>query len=640
MGSPIDREVYQLAKKLDPTRLALHQDGGENRKDNSDFHQGPVVPWVPGTQDASWPFDAHEYLNLATEEDPRLAEKYTGAVRPPVDPEEFRAKLTKAGLSWEWGMATLDAGNQLQKIYQKRGLEQARMDPACDGYIYWTLIDVGSPSAQGLFNQFWEPKVSTAEYFRQFNSPTAILAKFSPPERILTVGDKLAVDWWISAFPPLNKAPQRTLTWQLQQADNTLSSGELSSFDAEQGVKSIGHSDIEVPAVKKPVKLKLAAELAGTSVKNSWDIWVFPRRIAPPEVKGIVASPRVYAALKDRYPGLTEIDTPQSAIRNSQSSDLLLTDRIDLDSAPFLQEGKTVLVLRLPGISPSVAMGWWGLSQQAGTAILQHPAFGDFPHDGYLNELLFRILGQAIVMNDPALQHIDPLMVGRGIDGYFTDVFQAKSGNGKLLASGLDLLSNHPEAVYLLDQFIRYVRSPEFQPKGTFDVKNPGVASKELMDLREKLNGWGRTLEGYERQQYNSFIGTYPMCIARQTDGTSHVTWETTEVTDDLAPDQSYTFRWVAGMGYMSQPSGKFTLLLGEKPLLDFEVVQKDETWHGADGKIVLKYGMKRVETEDSSGIMELTLPGSMLKKGERAKLRVVGSAKESRRWFGIYEIE
>ena len=37
---------------------------------------------------------------------------------------------------------------------------------------------------------------------------------------------------------------------------------------------------------------------------------------------------------------------------------------------------------------------------------------------------------------------------------------------------------------------------------------------------------------------------------------------------------------------------------------------------------------------------MELTLPGSMLKKGERAKLRVVGSAKESRRWFGIYEIE
>jgi hypothetical protein len=59
-------------------------------------------------------------------------------------------------------------------------------------------------------------------------------------------------------------------------------------------------------------------------------------------------------------------------------------------------------------------------------------------------------------------------MVGRGGAGYLVHVFQAKAGHGKLLASGLSLLSDNPEAEYLLDQFIRYARSPQFQPQGTF----------------------------------------------------------------------------------------------------------------------------------------------------------------------------
>jgi hypothetical protein len=49
-------------------------------------------------------------------------------------------------------------------------------------------------------------------------------------------------------------------------------------------------------------------------------------------------------------------------------------------------------------------------------------------------------------------------------------VFQARAGKGKLLATGLNLVSDHPEAIYLLDQFICYARSPQFRPKGTFDL--------------------------------------------------------------------------------------------------------------------------------------------------------------------------
>jgi hypothetical protein len=65
---------------------------------------------------------------------------------------------------------------------------------------------------------------------------------------------------------------------------------------------------------------------------------------------------------------------------------------------------------------------------------------------------------------------LEPLMVGCGSPGYLVHVFQAKSGMGKLFASGLDLLSDKPEAVFLLDEFIKYVRSDSFKPQKELDT--------------------------------------------------------------------------------------------------------------------------------------------------------------------------
>ena len=448
LGSPINAQVYQLAKALDPTRLAIEQDGGINTHNTSDFHQ--TTPWTPGPPDTSWPFDAHEYLNLATEEDPRLAGQYTGAILPPALPENFQAVLTNTPLSWNWGVATLDAGNQLQSVYQKLGLEQARLDPACDGYIYWTMVDVGSPSAQGLLNQFWTPKASTASFFSQFNRPTAILAKFSPVTRIFTSGDSLSVEWWISAFAT-NSVNGQSLTWSLRQGGSVLASGRIPSIVVAVGdVKNIGTSAITLPMVAAPAKLKLIAGIPAASVTNSWDIWVFPPWIAAAgSGNGMGVSSNVYAVLKDRYPGLTQLSAPAGT-----GIDLLLVDKLDALAALALEEGKTVILLQLPGMNPGVRLGWWSISPQAGTAIAQHPAFGGFPHDGFVNELFFRLVNKTVSATDPALRQVQPLMVGRGSAGYLLHVFQAASGRGKLLASGLNLLSSYPEAVYLLDQFI------------------------------------------------------------------------------------------------------------------------------------------------------------------------------------------
>ncbi len=319
LGTPLDREIYQLAKKLDPTRLMLHQDGGTNLPGSSDFSTGPALPWPPGAAKCRQPFFAHEYLNLATDEDPRLMEKYVGAVRPPVAAGPVKEELRRAGLTWEWGMACHDAGNRLQSVYQKRGLESARLDPNCGGYIYWTIVDVGSPAAQGLLNQFWEPKASTAAFFRQFNGPTAVLAKMSPDGQILSEGDTLRVVWRVSHFGP-HKIEGQTLNWRLTAGQTVLASGSIAGVAAVAGdVKALGNTAVTIPPLARPAKAQLIAEFAGCGVKNSWDLWLFPRhRPETASGHGIAAPERIRATLAGRIRASPAWAPPKPRTRSSQ----------------------------------------------------------------------------------------------------------------------------------------------------------------------------------------------------------------------------------------------------------------------------------------------------------------------------------
>jgi hypothetical protein len=228
------------------------------------------------------------------------------------------------------------------------------------------------------------------------------------------------------------------------------------------------------------------------------------------------------------------------------------------------------------------------------------------------------------------------LMVGRGSAAYLLHVFQARAGRGKLLASGLKALSAEPEAVSLLDQFIRYARSPQFQPRGELEVS----ACTKSLNAGSLLDGWSQTVHAAERWNYAFFQGSAPMAIARQTDGASKVVWQARSVSRNLDAAKPCIFTWVAGLGFLTEPSGKFTLFLGEEPLLDFDVSHKDALWRSADGKTALKYTVKSANDQDSSGLMELSLPASRLKPGEAVELRVVGSATKSRRWFGLYEVD
>ncbi len=139
----------------------------------------------------------------------------------------------------------------------------------------------------------------------------------------------------------------------------------------------------------------------------------------------------------------------------------------------------------------------------------------------------------------------------------------------------------------------------------------------------------------YDPLPYASWLGTLPLHYCRQTDGRSRLT-----VRFDAPAGSRKTalLRFAAGMGFVSQPAGKFTLRLNGMPLLDFNVALDDAIWRSADGRAVLRYLVRENGGQDSNGVLELEVVANLLKPDGTNALEVTGSANASQRWFGVYQ--
>jgi hypothetical protein len=475
LGSPLDREIYQWAKRTDPDRIFQHQDGGCNTKENADFFTpngyglaSSILPWKPGTFDAlEVPFVAHEYLNLGIKLDPRLEPRFTGAIPSPRTLADYDAALQAAGLDRGWGDACLDAAHALQGYYQKQGLEQARRDPACDGYSYWTIVDVMVPQAgaytgQGFLNAFWEKKPGglTPDQFRRFNGPTVILAQFEPASMIAVAGDTCKADLSLSHFGA-DPVRQARLSWTVEtDTGDQIASGALDPFDANTGdVKAVGGCTFTVPTLTKPTHAVFEATLAGTDIANSWDIWLFPKREMKSEA-GIAVTEDLYPVLSVRYPGIAKAGTADAS-----TAQLVIGSWDHPDLVAASAKGVRGIMIGPADGPPNVTLGWWSLGDQIGTAFAQHPLFGDFPHDGKLSPLWFRLIKRGLPLPlDPQFGQFRYFAAGEGQKQYFSYVCQKTGPKGEqlLITHGVDVLADTPEGTWLLDQMINYVRSEAF----------------------------------------------------------------------------------------------------------------------------------------------------------------------------------
>jgi putative membrane-bound dehydrogenase-like protein len=149
--------------------------------------------------------------------------------------------------------------------------------------------------------------------------------------------------------------------------------------------------------------------------------------------------------------------------------------------------------------------------------------------------------------------------------------------------------------------------------------------------------GVAKVISAAEHLPYPSWLGTLPLNHCRQTDGQSKVTWQTEPMSTGLKPEAVQHFRLPVGMGFLSDPAGKFQLRLNGKAVLDFDVVLNDKAWQSVDARVQMGYTVMENNAADSNGILTIDVAGSLLQPGQPATFEVTGSAANSQRWFGIY---
>lgn len=636
LGSPLDEKMYQWVKANDPSRLMLHQDGGRNTPENSDFSTGEIKPWKIGTFD-SWerPFVAHEYLNLAIKLDPELEPRFTGVrVIPPMLARQ-KALLEACGLEKRWGKACVAAAERLQAIYQKQGLESARQDPACDGYSFWSLIDAGAlqgeiPVSQGYLNPFWEPRPNgwQPEAFARFNGPSILLLKADRECPIATSGEKLICEFQISHFD-YETLPAGTLTWQLGSLSGKLPVGEIPTGF----VGTLGKVEITVPSVEIPETTELL--ITSGKLQNSWKWRIFPAR-KEISLNDCHISPELWEFFQNHF---TDILPYQSG--NLQAGETLVVLSTEEDIlVEAITAGCRILVISPTSEEPDVQLGWWSLGTQIGTAIGNHPLWETFPTEAWMDELWFRLIrkGGHDLRAPTPLGRLTPLVVGEGRDSYSLYLGEGNIGKSHVLATfAVALLQGTPEALCLLEESVRYLQKGNFASCATISEKlfQVTLPPDTVLGFEKKLSA---EEEGFWPTWYSENGRQW---ICRQSQKGNELLWETAI---DNSSRESVTFVWGGGLGYYSQPKTEgFELLLNGKRLLTLDVPyveqEKNVLWKSNDGKSQLRFEILRVlyPGPDYCGRFFLTVPANLLKPGEKQQLAVRSLGEKSLRWLALY---
>lgn len=470
LGPYVEKKMYEFVKRNDPDRLVIHQDGdrcawlewdgdeGSNDPGNSDYDIGPRDVWTRGSFDTGRPFVCHEYLNLCVKQDTRLEPLYTGAWVAPDSRTDRKAWLEARGLDLVWGDALQDAQHALQGVYQKRGIEWARKDPHCDGYCFWTIVDVvvangAIHSAQGLFDPFWQAKKGglTPERFALFNGASAVLADFGPKDcRVFTSGETLSVDF-LFAYYGEAALKGADLVWRLGAKEGRIAIGDVVAGPA----RNVATQKIVFPPVERPTKTVLRAEVGGTA--NEWDFWVFPRR-AKRDGSDIAADKSLLPRLSRLYDGIADADSSAAA-----KARVVIAPYGSDTAAKALSRGQNVLTVFGGDGKPNVSLGWWSMGNQVGTALSRTSrVLSNLPHEGVMTPLMFRIVKEgAHPLSERDLELVEPIIVGEGKNDCYLYLGEVKCGNNKarhIASFGLDIISGKPEGAAILDGVVDELR--------------------------------------------------------------------------------------------------------------------------------------------------------------------------------------
>jgi hypothetical protein len=464
-------------KKKDPRRLYTTGAGWPVIA-NQDYNSSPdpriqrwgegvksIINGQPPKADYNWsaiiakwqhPTVSHEIGQWCVYPDLKEMQQYTGVLKA-KNFEIFRDKLNDHGMG-HLADSFLLASGKLQVLCYKADIEAALRTPGFGGFQLLDLHDFpGQGTALvGVLNPFWKDKgYVTGKAYSRFCNSVVPLAKL--PKMIYLNNEELTLPVEVAQFGAAtlsNIAPSWTIK---DEAGQIVFKGQLPNRNIPVGnAISLGTIRQSLHTVQKPERLTLTIAIG--DYQNSWDIFVYP------------------ASLPD----------------NGQ--EIMVTQEPDKALEALNKGGKVLLTLKKGSLRAdkggNIAIGFssifwntaWTNGQPPVTlGILcnpRHPALKAFPTQYHSNWQWWDGISHSnAILLDSLAKGLQPIV--RVIDDWVTArplglIVECKVGKGKLLISGIDLLTDidkRPEARQLLYSLKSYMAETSFEPRTQLPVE-------------------------------------------------------------------------------------------------------------------------------------------------------------------------
>ena len=455
------------------------------------FHPNSTMNFDEACDKAGIPIISHETGQFQTYPDYREMKKYTGVLHP-YNFEVFRRRLDAAGMLSQADDFHKASGLWSVKLY-KADIE---MDLRTRNMAGFQLLDIQDYPGQGsafvgILDAFMESKgITTPEEWRQWCSPVVPLLEVE--KFCFEDGEKIQAKVKVANYGGSSLYGKK-LKWKIGDAE-----GVMNIFTYDEGLIDVGVLDEEI-SVDKPTKLNVSLNIEGTEARNSYELWVYPKKAI--EKKGVfIAKDLDQEVVKVLEKGGKVLWMPTASSYFVAADDTL--SQAD-NATPYTVGGlfqtdywnyrmfKTICENNKKKVSP----GTLGILTNP-----EHPIFKGFPTEMHTNWQWFPVIKEShpLVLDNfakdyrPIVQVIDNIERNHKLGL----VMEWKVGAGKLLVcmSDLEKASKYPEGKAFYQSVIDYMRSADFNPSSEISVdelkkklaeKPRQVSLKELNNISQ-----------------------------------------------------------------------------------------------------------------------------------------------------------
>ena len=366
------------------------------------------------------------------------------------------------------------------------------MDLRTKNMAGFQLLDIQDYPGQGsafvgILNAFMESKgITTPEEWRQWCSPVVPLLEVE--KFCFEDGEKIQAKVKVANYGGSSLYGKK-LKWKIGDAE-----GVMNIFTYAEGLIDVGILD-EYASADKPTKLNVSLNIEGTEARNSYELWVYPKKAM--EKKGvIIARDLNQEVVKVLEKGGKVLWMPTASSHFVAADDTL--SQAD-NATPYTVGGlfqtdywnyrmfKTICENNKKKVSP----GTLGILTNP-----EHPIFKGFPTEMHTNWQWFPVIKEShpLVLDNfakdyrPIVQVIDNIERNHKLGL----VMEWKVEAGKLLVcmSDLEKAAKYPEGKAFYQSVIDYMRSADFNPSAeiTVDELKKKLAEKPRQVSLKELN--------------------------------------------------------------------------------------------------------------------------------------------------------